>query len=314
MKRFIYILMLAAVLLTTTVLGQKPIQTDFIGFRKTDPATCGRVGLRYFNTTALQERMCISTTGSGTWVAAAAPDGSGLDAFGLPNIGALGTRVRITGQLAVGNNDVYTVPAGYQLLTRYIFYWGVSTGYSVYSGVKEASNYRRLSTITAVGANAARGDAYVYGAESGEVVFLNSTVINVRYQIDGFLIPNTSPINVVRAWQTTQTAATDTLLYTVPAGKTAFFVAFGSGLWVAGAGSVVITNDSGVSGTAQVGFVPSGGTIGASYYGLLGVANNTASQAVMSTIPPFGQAGDKLYYQTSIANAGQTAWITLLEF
>jgi hypothetical protein len=242
-------------------------------------------------------------------------DGKGLTLLGgMPKLNNLGQRIVVQGALATGNNDVYTVPAGYQFITRTFMEFGNMAGYTIYSGVKTGGNYYRLGLVSVIGANASRTDTYAFVYESGETVFINSTGAG-RYCVEGFLIPNTSVLNVKRPMVTTQTASTNTLLYTVPTGKRAFLLNAVSGIsYGNNIGWAMGTNDSGTNGTMQYYYVPSGQTVGSGFLVQQSVAFNTANIAQMSQLPPYLSDGDSIYYQTSIANAGQVFYATVLEF
>ena len=70
--------------------GQITRPNDFIGFRADDPATCARTGLRYWNTVALEQRVCTDTSPV-TWEAVGG-SGGGMT-IGDPVTGATANRV-----------------------------------------------------------------------------------------------------------------------------------------------------------------------------------------------------------------------------
>lgn len=243
-----------------------------------------------------------------------AQDGQGLSILGLPMIAKWGTRVIQHGALAVGNNDIYTVPAGYQFLSRHFIEYGNMAGFTIQAGVKVGATYYRLGQISAIGANASRSDAYFFAYESGETVYVNSTGVG-KYLLDGYLIPNTSALNIVRPMVTAQTANTNTLLYTVPAGKKAILIsAFNPVSFIGSGGWMGATNDSGGNATILYYLVPNGQAVGASFLMQQNVALNTGGIAQFTLMPPVLSAGDSIYYQTSIATAGQVFYGTIIEF
>ncbi|MEQ1764642.1 MAG: hypothetical protein ABL984_16045 [Pyrinomonadaceae bacterium] len=241
-------------------------------------------------------------------------NGQGVSLLGFPAMEKWGTHIIQHGSLAVGQNDVYTVPVGFIFVSRTWALYGMVAGHTTFAGVKIGADYFRLGQLNVTGANLPRSDAYCFAYAAGEIVSISSTVVG-KYALDGYLIPDTAAVKPVRPMVTTQAAATDTLLYTVPGGKKAILIPpYNLGAMLSGLGTVGATNDSGGAATVLHYLVPNGQVVGAGFIVQQAIALANGGIAQPGALPVFLNDGDRIYYQTSIATAGQVFFATILEF
>lgn len=220
--------------------------------------------------------------------------------------------------LALGNVDLYTVPAGKRLLV--ISGGGMNpttTPANIvwYFEVKISGTYYRLMTsITTVatgggGTNTSSG-SIDYILEAGEVLAVNSSALGMNLSASVVLFDATSPMRSVKL---IAPASGDNLLYTVPAGKTAWLLGTNGAIW--GASALNIIADTTAPGIVNVCNVASGGSAACSA-STNAIANTTAvasAKTALITGAVTMSSTDFLLLNVATGNAAQMAWINVLE-
>lgn len=232
---------------------------------------------------------------------------------GLPQIGNITadtTYVPIVGvNLATGDRDLYTVPAGKKaLIIANGRNYNPSAGtINSFSQIKVSGTYYRISGTTnnpsGTGSNAGIGQAIVLNA--GESFSLNvATTSGLNYR--GAAIEFDSAETRIATARILALASGDNLLFTVPANKTALGITTSP---VGFNGLVQVLNASGGSLNYYVNQVPSGGSVGSTnqLYPATAVADISLGQF---TIGESLATGEFISVNSSGAGAGQVAWMT----
>lgn len=239
----------------------------------------------------------------------------------LPNLSGLFPAMKLptarSFSLAVGENDLYTVPPGRKALYLDVMVTN-PTGASIsyYSSIKISGTYYRISTTISepsqgIGHNfglvASRGTPIVMNA--GESISVNATATGMTAWAYIVEFDDASPLN--RADLKTFASGNNTL-YTVPTGKS---IALGvPGITAANQpafqmSGMVYMNGSGSTRTLTgIYLVPSGGNVSSSnqFAGLNTVTTNTGFSKFF-----FGglAAGDQIIFVLDSNASGQYAWM-----
>lgn len=215
--------------------------------------------------------------------------------------------------LATGNTDLYTVPAGkFAYVERSQIIYNASGGsVTYYPELKVGATYYRLGTATTVattvGATPSFGTGMVLNA--GEVFAVNCATtagLNVRgsaWEWDATDARLATARNLALA-------SGNNTLFTVPAGKTVALVV--ANLTVAfAAPTVQIANSTGGSLNYYLNIVPSGGSVGATNQFQVATAVADVTSTAFNAASALA-AGDFINVNSSGADASahQIAWVT----
>jgi hypothetical protein len=215
---------------------------------------------------------------------------------------------------ALGDHDLGPVPAGKRWSV--LGYTAVQTGganSSHFVQLKASSTYYRLSATSTLGDGTATVSVTLPGIvlDAGESLSVNvgGSIANTNFFLSVFETSSSTPL---RSAKVLAIAATETAIYTCPAGRTALLL--DAGLQPNGITSRLnYVNASGGSQTVKWHVVPAGGSVAASNQltPSLSVANGARSTANAPGLSL--QAGDSIVVVTSNTNAGQSAWVNILE-
>ena len=122
--------------------------------------------------------------------------------------------------LAVGDNDLYTVPANRKAMVM-VGTADNTTGapINVYPTIKVAGTTYRIGTTVSVGATSSTGVTHNFIHEPGDVIGCNAAAIGVNYSITIIEFDSSSPVKTARVLDTING---DSTIYTLPAGKVAY--------------------------------------------------------------------------------------------
>jgi len=169
------ILLLSAAL----VYGQRPTQSDFLGFRAVDPVRCSRIGLRYFNTFTGVTKVCTSVSGSGTWspiLVNGASYGHLIDPAYVPLAGALNA----DNLFSVASNDNVQNNAG--VITTSNHFVGSAFDLKITASGADKWYYGMYNAIR-VGGSYTGSNGYIYGIYNSVNNRLNVTATPRVYGI-----------------------------------------------------------------------------------------------------------------------------------
>jgi len=214
--------------------------------------------------------------------------------------------------LASGNNDLYTVPAGKKavVLEPHRLYNNTGGSVSSYSQIKISGTYYRLGLAISQGANS-----------GGNVTFNNSIVLNAgeSYSINTGSTGQSVFVSIVEFSDAVPVkrigsfalASGDNTIYTVPANKKAALITFSSPGLNAGA-STRMVNTSGGSVTYTPYSIESGQAKAAKYQNEAAAAVGNNAQSTISFSPQLSD-GDYLLINSTSGTAGQTIFGTVIE-
>lgn len=213
--------------------------------------------------------------------------------------------------LATGDTDLYTVPAGRKaLVERFARTYNPSVGnITTYRELKVSGTYYRLesnATLTTLtgGTPNFQSDIVLNAGESLSVNAATTSGLNFRGGAWEFDASDTR----LATSRILALVSGDNTLYTVPAGKTAWVI-FAS--TTGNNGQVVVSNATGGSLNYYINVVPSGGSAGSTnqLYPATAIADQTILQFVG---PSMLAAGDFISVNSSGPDAGshQIAWVT----
>ncbi len=215
---------------------------------------------------------------------------------------------------AAGNNDLYTVPTGKKAVQigAMAYINDTAGSINVYTQLKRGGSYFRLANAAAVtnGTTGFSAPGLYFIMSAGDILALNDSagsggVIGGVLEFDA-----TVPLFGVLV---TAVASSNTL-YTVPTGKCARLLATAPDNLVNISASVLHANDSGVSITRTVYFVPSGDAKGTDNLMTPPAGTSLATAAVSATtFPGLMSAGDSLVVDLSATTATQALFLTYYE-
>lgn len=223
-----------------------------------------------------------------------------------------GIYVPIVGaNLATGDTDLYTVPAGKSAFISFQFRaYNTSLGnIDTYLEIKVSGTYYRISStttlLTVTGATLTIGLGIVLNAgESFSINTATNTGLNVRGEAFQFDVGDTS----IATARILALANGNNTLFTAPANKTCHLL-FSVQLANSSIANVAVANNSGGALNYYVNQVPSGGSVGTSnqLYPATSIADKTLSTFSVGSAM---SAGDFINVNTSAGTAGQIAWVT----
>jgi hypothetical protein len=207
--------------------------------------------------------------------------------------------------LSNGDTDIYMVPSGRRLLVlQFVVHNTTGGSLNVYQELKASGTYYRLAGNTAVSANS-QGSALVgtYIYEAGEILAANASGAGLNAFISAVEFDDTSALKSARL---VSFAASDNTLYTA-SGVTAFIL--NQTALTFGVGAVIVVNGTGGAITYSVKVTPSGGAAT-----VINPGGSIAAAARSNfTGPTCLSTGDALVVNSNSTNAGQIAWVTLIE-
>lgn len=237
--------------------------------------------------------------------------GFSIDASGttlnLP--GATFKRV-ITGNVAAGDTDLYTGAAGKRtMILSGAVYNSTVGGITFNPEVKLSGTYYRLqSTATnAPATSSAQMNAtfFPFVLEPGDIISINTSALGLNVYLK--MIEYPSSYRVYSPRLTTFAASTNTL-YTVPVNSSASIL---GQQYLLNQGFCNVTNQTGANATYQIHVVPSGnspGTVNQSDGLVILNAKGQAFECFQTMT-----AGDFIDVTSTVATAGQFAWVTVAE-
>lgn len=208
--------------------------------------------------------------------------------------------------LAVGDNDIYTVPAGKSFFVSSINIFNGSGGTNtIYATVKVSGTYYRISSSSTLATNSSASPYTNMIFSAGDVLAINCTATDANCFISGILFDDTSNFKGARLLGL---STGDNTLYTCPSGKVAYLI--GSSI-IDGAGAMPFINGSGGSISVYYNLVPSAGSPTTSNkMASASVAANTRV-AISNSITL--TAGDYINFNVSSGNTGHTLWAKFIE-
>ncbi len=212
--------------------------------------------------------------------------------------------------LAGGDTDLYTVPAGRNALLFDVIFTDPTTAVSAFAEVKSAGVYHIFDFINlgSTGLSGQSNSVVPFLLHAGESfsVNTNNTGISVWPYIMEF--DASAPIFDARLFSLNAGSNT---LFTVPAGKTITFLNFGSNFNLPLIGQVYYFNKSGATRTVQINAIPNAGSASTAN----AVFNTTVSNNSIASSPNvphlYGglNPGDFINVNSDASTATQTAWV-----
>lgn len=230
--------------------------------------------------------------------------------FGYPSLSGF-KYVRISGgNLQIGDNDLYIVPEGKKCLIgigRGIAYNTSGGTVVIFGQMKISSTYYRMTSnnsVTAGNTNGLTFQSFVLNA--GESYSVNADATGLNYFLSGIEFDDTE--TELKTYYDLSLTSGNQTLYTVPAGKNAIgtYNLFNTNTHVA------VVNDSGGSINYYIHNVPSGDS--ADSTNQVGPTSAAADNTIKTLNIESGlDSGDFIVVNSSSANAGQIAWVTVYE-
>lgn len=208
--------------------------------------------------------------------------------------------------MAVGENDMYTVPSGRRLFLGQVYCYN-TTGSAIimYPSIKVSGVYYRLAANQSISANNTGQTNALYIAEAGEIVSINAAAVGLNGWFTCWEFPDT--VN----WKSSKLlslSSGDNLLYTVPSGKNAIVMdSLGTG-----GGNLQYINSSGVSRSVYHHIVPNGQSVGSDYKLRNVITVTNGSKQFLGAAATL-ESGDFLSVNTDAATATQIVWVNVLE-
>lgn len=212
---------------------------------------------------------------------------------------------------AAGFTDIYTVPTGKKFYFQVVtIASGASvvgqTGLFVKQGsytMRIASNVNFSNTYSSFNLNASG----VVILEAGDILSVNAPGAAGKFFLRGYEFSNSANVKTVKLMNVN---TTNQILYTVPQGKTAYFI---TSLLSVGAqyNTVYLANATGTDSILNFYYIPSGGTFDASTL----TTKATAINNVINNMPfiPVLLAGESIGVVSSSAAVGQGVFVSLIE-
>lgn len=218
------------------------------------------------------------------------------------------------GNAGSGNVDLYTVPSGKRLyVSNLIVFNTAGTATTTRSQVKISGSYYRLSSSQSVTAGTSNTSmiATFYVLEAGEILSLNTSQAGLNVWVRAIEFDNTSPLKSVKI---SSTSSGNNIIYTVPAGKSAFIQNTIPTVSLSSPGVIMASNESAGSVVWIAYLVPSGGSQGSTNQCTASITTATTILANAS-IPGVINAGDSVVINVSSgAGASELFWVTVSEY
>jgi hypothetical protein len=214
--------------------------------------------------------------------------------------------------MASGNVDLYTVPAGRLALAMNLLVTnptGASGSLTAISEVKVSGSYHTFDIVKNIAAGSSTSPAQPpFLLHAGESFSLNNSIAGGSAWVAIIEFDNTANIADSRLFSLAAGANT---LFTVPAGKTVSFIGFPSGFNQTGSGYTYYWNNSGATRTISYNIVPSGGSANINNQVFPTNLVNTVTNQSLSSNTLFGNMapGDFINLNTDAATAEQVAWV-----
>jgi hypothetical protein len=243
----------------------------------------------------------LSATGGGGGAAEDFPAG-----YGLVNP----TYKTVASALALGDNDLYTVPSGKRVLVlSSLLYNSSGTNVAVYPEAKIGGSYQRLDrNATAFASSQANIASTPFVYEAGEVVALNAAAAVAGAQLSLIEFDDTSKLRTVRK-SSSWTTGDDTIF--TATGKT-LITGNATSSWPAlyPLGCVTVINTSGGSINYTLKYTPSGGAAQQ-----ITPANAAANLNRAQLLVGAGMStGDSLVIVSGSSGSGQFAYVSVVEY
>jgi hypothetical protein len=225
--------------------------------------------------------------------------------------GLKGARVKAvrSTNLPAGNNDVYTVPAGKRAaLGSFVGLNGGAGATGIQLAVKIGGAYYVIQNgnSTAVNGNSTSTTNLILEAGESFAIVTGAAGVNAFLRVVEF--DNTAPFKSVRALNP---AAGDTVVYTVPNGKTANVHA--TTLGVGGAvGLLGIMNNSG-AGRTVIGHATAPGSVATSTATRVG-SNGSSGLFTATYAPVLGSTESLVINLDAAMGGGSVVWANIFEF
>lgn len=223
--------------------------------------------------------------------------------------------VRIFSDVPAGTSTFYTCPAGKKALIQQAIYRSNTSAGTITSSANinlEGNLMRPFTPAAAIGANSLNSvsTANLLLHEADQIQ-LTATATGLRAFAYAWLLPASAPVKRVYKANINTTPWT---LYTCPAGKRAYACSFAPSfrIYAEVAFNPIIVNDSGVTHTIDMYFVPNGETLGPQHF-MNRVSIGTGSQSVPALPPAILSPGDALYIQSSTDTPGCHIRMSVIE-
>lgn len=217
----------------------------------------------------------------------------------------------VGGSLAIGNNDLYTVPAGRKALIGQAFrLYNPSAGnITAYGEIKVSGIYYQIvaSATLSAGTGAVQVPPAAIVLNAGESISINCATtagLNVRGAIAEF----DAGVTQIATARILALSSGDQTLLTAPAGKSIMPIATNTSAVSTNQAIVNVVNNTGGGVNIYINAVPSGGSVGSTnqLFPATAIANNAQATFTTGTLA----AGDFLSVHSDTATAGQVAWVT----
>lgn len=216
--------------------------------------------------------------------------------------------------LAVGNNDLYTVPAGKKAIPIFTQVANLTAGnITAYGMLKRSATYYRVTANQTVNANQANLNCFMnnFVYEPGDTIAINATAVNLRAVLRILLVPSNHPLRTVTMFNL---ALGDNSFYTVPPTvKKAYILPASQSATqnLFSPGYVYYSNSSGAAVTCGVFFMPNGQVKGSTFQQYsVSIANLLVNGF---SLPNYVTTGDFVVINLSSGTAGSHAFMTVYE-
>jgi hypothetical protein len=302
---------------------------DFVTVSTTTPGNCHDIGsAQPFDSSQMIGRVTTNNAAAGTYgvllnpqtANSPAPGGGGGGGptiavpFGSVNVGISNPKYpAVSGlNMASGNVDLYTVPAGRLALAMNLIVTnptGAAGSLTTISEVKVSGTYHTFDIAKNIAAGTTAAPSLApFLLHAGEGFSLNNSIAGGSAWVAIIEFDNTANIADSRLFSLSAGANT---LFTVPAGKTVSFIGFPSGFNQTGSGYTYYWNNSGATRTISYNIVPSGGSANNNNQVFPTNLQNTVATQTLSSNTLFGNMapGDFINFNTDAATAEQVAWV-----
>jgi hypothetical protein len=219
-------------------------------------------------------------------------------------------RTGYVGNAGTGDIDLFTCPTGKRCHLRQFVASNTTAGTLTWTPkVKIAGTYYRFASALTLTTGNSSNVIEPYIMEAGQVAAVTTNGNGLNLWVYAIEFPDSIPLKSVTL---TSFSAGDNIIYTVPAGKTAFPI----GVTNSSNGPLLYGNDSGANRTAIFHQVPNGSSTSTATR-LNGNGVVTATGNVQTTSvggqPVAGQAGDFYVINLDAGTASQWCFLTVIE-
>jgi hypothetical protein len=301
---------------------------DFVTVSTTTPGNCHDIGsAQPFDSSQMIGRVTTNNAAAGTYGVLLNPQtanspsaaGSGGTSIAVP-FGSVNVAVNnpkyppvSSLNMASGNVDLYTVPAGRLALALNVIVTlptGAAGPLTVLSEVKVSGSYHTFDFVAngVFSGQTASQEMVPFLLHAGESFSLNNSIAGGSAWAAIVEFDNTANIADSRLFSL---SAGNNTLFTVPAGKTVTFMGFLTGFNQIGTGYVFYWNNSGATRTIFFNLVPSGGSPNNNneVFPTTGLPTVATLQQSSNTIFGNMAPGDFINLNTDAATTEQVAWV-----